>query len=103
MGAQPGDCTDDQTFSLPDHQEQNLTDEECAERIGKHFAAISKEYPPITINLLPERVKTKLEDKTNPPPITEHDCYLKLKAAKKPKAVIPGDLYNCKGIHSRTG
>ena len=94
MGAQPGDCTDDQTFSLPDHQEQNLTDEECAERIGKHFAAISKEYPPITINLLPERVKTKLEDKTNPPPITEHDCYLKLKAAKKPKAVIPGDLPN---------
>ena len=34
----------------------------------------------------------RLADGTNPPRISEYDCYVKLKAAKKPKAVIPGDL-----------
>ena len=94
MGAQPGDCTDDLTFSLPGHQELNLTDEQCAERIAEHFASISREYPPLCPSLLPDRVKARLDDGTNPPIITEYDCYLKLKAAKKPKAVIPGDLPN---------
>ena len=58
-GAQPGDCTDDQTFTLPGHLQLNLTDQECAERIGEHFASISSEYSPLNINLLPERVKTR--------------------------------------------
>ena len=94
MGAKPGDCTDDQTFSLPGHQELNLSDEQCAEKIAEHFAAISREYSPLNTSLLPERVKVILADKTNPPLITEYDTYLKLKTAKKPKAVIPGDLLN---------
>ena len=94
MGAQPGDCTDDLTFSLPAHQEANLSDEECAERIAEHFASISREYLPLNPSLLPERVRVRLADGTNPPRISEYDCYVKLKAAKKPKAVIPGDLPN---------
>ena len=32
MGAQPGDCTDDQTFSLPGHLELGLSDQQCAEK-----------------------------------------------------------------------
>ena len=83
MGAQPGDCTDDQSFSLPGHQELNLTDQQCAERIAEHFSSISKEYSPLIPNLLPDRVKTRLADGSIPPRISEYDCYLKLKAAKK--------------------
>ena len=68
MGAQPGDCSD-QEFTLPTHQ--GLTDEECAERIAKHFASISSEYAPLSTNRLPERTKLRLNDKTKPPRITE--------------------------------
>ena len=94
MGAQPGDCTDDGTFTftLPSHQEANLSDQECAERIAEHFASISGEYPPLNPDLLPDRVKTRLADGSKAPIVTEYDCYIKLKAAKKPKSVIPGDL-----------
>ena len=41
MGAQPGDCSDDCTFTLPNHQELNLTDKQCADSISSHFASIS--------------------------------------------------------------
>ena len=39
-------------------------------------------------------MKVRLEDGIAPPVISEYECYVKLKAAKKPKAVIPGDLPN---------
>ena len=40
MGAQPGDCTDNNTFTLPNHS--NLSDQESAEAIAEHFASISR-------------------------------------------------------------
>ena len=58
MGAQPGDCTDDQSFSLPEHQTLNLTDEQCAER---------REFSPLNKSHFPDRVKSRLIDGTNPP------------------------------------
>ena len=45
MGARPGDSTDDQTFTLPTHQMEGLTDKQCADKIAEYFAAISNEYP----------------------------------------------------------
>ena len=33
-----------------------------------------------------------LNDGSTAPTITEHDCYAKMRAAKKPKSLIPGDL-----------
>ena len=92
MGAQPGDCSDDQTFSLPNHQELNLSDQECAEKIAEHFSLISNEYAPLSLSLLPTRVINRLNDQSSPPTISEHDCYLKIKETKKPQSVIPGDL-----------
>ena len=80
------------SFALPVHRDLNLSDEECAERIAAHFAAISSQYSPISKDDLPDRVKARLADGTRAPIITEFDCYQKLKAAKKPSAVIPGDL-----------
>ena len=49
MAAQPGDCQDSNTFSLPSHIKDNLTNEECAERIAEHFAAISNTFPPLCL------------------------------------------------------
>ena len=47
LGNQPG-STEDLNFSLPAHREQNLSDEECANRIAEHFATISAEFNPLT-------------------------------------------------------
>ena len=92
MGAQPGDCTDNHGFNLPSHQALNLTHKEAAEKIADHFANISKEFPPLKTELLPERVKKKLLSESKPPTVSEYDCYLKIKSAKKPQSVVPGDL-----------
>ena len=92
MGAQPGDCCDGGTFSLPNHLELNLTDQECSEKIASHFFSISMEFTPLCKDRLPDRVRTRLEDKSNPPIITEYECYKKVKVTKKPNSVIPGDL-----------
>ena len=56
LGAQPGDCTDSNGFSLPSHLDDNLSEEQSAERIANHFAEIINEYPALNVELLPSRV-----------------------------------------------
>ena len=92
MGAQPGDCVDANTFTLPDHESENLSEEQSAERIAVHFAAISQEFPPLDIARLPARVQTKLECQDSPPVVTESEVYSKIKSAKKPRSGVPCDL-----------
>ena len=93
LGAQPGDCPDSQTFSLPEHEDENLSPSQSAERIAAHFAAISSEYPPLNIEQLPARVRDKLiPGELTPPQISEYEVYCKIRAAKKPRSGIPGDL-----------
>ena len=62
MGAQPGDCTDFNTFTLPEHANTNLTNLQSPERIAEHFSEISQEFSHLNVNLLPDWVKAKLED-----------------------------------------
>ena len=68
MGAEPGDCSDNHSFTLPNHL--NLSALESGERISAHFASISSEYPPLNLTLLPDRVKKNLETKCSPPVIS---------------------------------
>ena len=58
IGARQGEIVN-KTFQLPSHSEQNLSTEESAEIIAKHFSSISKEYPPIDAEKLPSRVKDR--------------------------------------------
>ena len=92
MGAQPGDCEDNHTFSLPNHLANNLSDQQSAECIADHFASISNEYKPLDLTLLPDRVKIRLSSKSTPPTISEYECYEKLVKANKPQSGVPGDL-----------
>ena len=62
LGAQPGDCMDEGTFTLTSHLEENLTTEESTERIAEHFAKISQEFPPLRVTLLPDEVRKKLSE-----------------------------------------
>ena len=93
MGAQPGDCVDANTFTLPRHE--NLSDEEAAEQIAEHFAAISQEYPPLDVTTLPARVQSKIncEDSApSGPTVSDYDAYKKIRTAKKPRSGVPYDL-----------
>ena len=78
MGAQPGDCTDNQTFSLPNHQAEGLDDQQAAERIADYFAAISNEFSPLDLDLVPDRVRNILKSESKPPIISEYECYKKI-------------------------
>ena len=62
MGAQPGDCSDEGSFSLISHLNENLSTEESTERIANHFARISQEFLPLNTDLLPNDVKAKVTE-----------------------------------------
>ena len=93
MGAQPGECEDMSSFTLPAHA--GLSPKESAEKIADFFSEISQEFPPLSMDALPDRVKVKLlnpESESEIPPILEHDVYKKIKSANKPKSGVPGDI-----------
>ena len=92
MGAQPGDCIDNNAFTLPTHESEGLTEEQSAERIASYFAQISQEYPPLDIDLLPPRVQSKLKSNSIPPVVSEFETYKKIRSSKKPKSGVPGDI-----------
>ena len=92
LGGQPGDCTDNNTFSLPVHESESLSPEQCAESIAQHFSQISQEFPPLSLDLLPARVKDKIQSGDIAPIISEYDTYIKIRAAKKPKSGTQYDL-----------
>ena len=93
MGAQPGKCEETNTFTLPDHDD--LSVQEAANRIVEHFARISREFPPLSVERLPDRVNMKLaspESESETPVIYEYEVYDNIRAANKPKSGVPGDL-----------
>ena len=95
LGAQPGDCSDEGSFTLLSHLEENFTTQESAEKIAEHFAKISQEFPPLGLNLLPDNVKAKITAPVNPtevPEISDYDLYRAIRKSKKPRSQVPGDL-----------
>ena len=93
MGAQPGECEDMSSFTLPSHE--HLSPQESAEKIAEFFSKISQEFPPLSMEALPDRVKQKLlnpESESEVPLIMEHDVYKRIKSANKPKSGVPGDI-----------
>ena len=58
LGARPGESEDDGMFTLPAHE--NMNAKEIAEIIAEHFSKISREYPPLQVKSLPERVRQKI-------------------------------------------
>ena len=94
MGAQPGDELDDGSFSLIEHLEANLTNQESVERISEHFSRISQQYPPLNTSTLPLRVRNKLETrlKSKLPYLSRYKVQNMIKKSKKTKSGIPGEL-----------
>ena len=94
VGSRLGESSDT-TFTLPSHLELNLDDKAAAEKIARHFGAISQEFPPINAECLPERVKEKIfhPDVANDvPTIEEYEVYEKFKKRKLKNSTVPGDI-----------
>ena len=91
MMARPGeDLTPN--FTLTNHREEGLTDQQSVDRINIFFSAISQEYKHLEIEDLPDRVKLKLEnDGCEHPKIEEHEVFVDLKSAKM-TASTPFDI-----------
>ena len=94
MGAQPGDELDNGNFSLAEHLEANLTNQESVNRIAEHFSMISQQYPPLDVSTLPQRIRSKLKSrlKAKFPYLSKYKVENMIKKAKKTKSGIPGEL-----------
>ena len=87
MGAPPGESEQEGSFTLQNHTDENLSTEESIERIANFFAEISQEYPPLDCNLLPDRVREKLNsesvDQNQTPQLSESEVCKEIKSSKK--------------------
>ena len=95
MGAQPGDCGGEEAFTLTEHLEQNLTLEQSLEKIVKYFSELSCQHPPLNVELLPERVKMKLNSQANPneiPEISPQEIWEIQRGRNKTQSAVPGEL-----------
>ena len=94
VGSKLGEGSD-ATFTLPGHLELNLNENAAAEKIAKHFSAISQEFPPINAENLPERVKNKIfqpDVSKEAPTIEEYEVYEKVRKKKLKNSTVPGDI-----------
>ena len=95
LAARPGDCTDEGSFTLSSHVDENLPSVESTERMAEHFVKISQEYPPLNPELLSPHVKMKIDNPGCPeelPRIEDYQVYNNIKKSKKPRSSVPGDL-----------
>ena len=82
-------------FILPSHSEENLSPLQSAEKLADYFSQISQEFEPISTDKFPPWIKEKLVTGISDPakPVLEqYEVYEKLKRAKKPNSMVPGDL-----------
>ena len=92
----PLGCEDEGAFKLQNHCAANISQEKSLELIADFFSQISQEYDALNINLLPERVKVKLNS-TNPdqiqaPQLSEPEVREAIRKSKKTNSMVPGDL-----------
>ena len=95
LSAQPGDLSDEGNFTLISHLEANLDTEQSIEKIAQYFSSISQEFPPLTLQSLPEDVQAKIHQPVilqELPEIPDYLVYQKIKRSKKPQSSVPGDL-----------
>ena len=84
-----------QTFSIPEFIEENISPTDAAERIASHFSSISKEYPPLNVHTLPERVRAKIlapDVMKKAPKIEQFEVYEKFLKRKNKNNCVPGDI-----------
>lgn len=93
LGLRPGDEMQ-HSFVLPNHTSQNLSPAQSVEIIAEHFCSISQEYTPLnTANLAPNIQQfLSNQDQDLVPLLSTHRVLKRIKKARKPHSIVPGDL-----------
>ena len=95
LGAGPGDMDEDTGFSLTEHIEKGLTEQQSAESFVDYFSAISQQYAPLNIQSLDIRVRAKLQapiNKQELPVVEAWQVWEAMKRGKKTRSTVPGEL-----------
>ena len=94
LSAQPNSDLEDGSFNLLSHMEKNLSTEESANKIAKHFADICNDFQPLNLESLPENIQHKLsnENTEDLPEVSDFMIYKQICKSKKPRSCVPGDL-----------
>ena len=66
-----------------------LSDQECAEAVGQHFAAVSAEHSPVDLAQLPAYLPA-----LPPPQVEEYQVYIKIKNLKNTRSTLELDIEN---------
>ena len=91
ISARPGEDTSP-SFTLPGHLDDNLTQEQSAERIVAYFSKISQEYKPVEEDVLAADLQHRLDHEAcYHPEIREENIYQSMLKSKKTDSV-PGDI-----------
>ena len=75
MGAQSGECGGQGGFTLTEHLDQNLSEEQSLEKIVTYFSELSSQHPPLCVENLPDRVQQKKNSEINPGELPEISAY----------------------------
>ena len=92
LGAESGQV-DKGTFNLNKHE--GMSDQDIADDLGEFFSSISKEYAPLSDELLPDRVTEKLSASVNLssiPQIEPYQVYKRIQEMNLPVSTVPGDF-----------
>ena len=85
----------DNSFTLPNHAEEDLSTQQSADRLADYFSKISQEFEPISMQNLPPNIQLLLkqgESDQSKPVLEDWQVYTKLSRSKKPNSIVPGDL-----------
>ena len=93
LGIRPGERLHSD-FHLNSHAEQNISPAQSVEIIAQYFSQISQEFSPLDVTNLPQVVQTHLrkDDQNLAPVLTVKEVESRIRKAKKPKGLVPGDL-----------
>ena len=94
MGAQPGDCGDDGSFTLLNHIQEGLSVDEQLERFSEYFVSVSQEFPPLELSQLSEETNKKLSEicQEEIPILQDYEIFRILDKSKRKKSTVPGDM-----------
>ena len=95
LATAPGDVTESQTFTLLDHLEMNLSDNDQRTNILKYFSAVSQEFSPLQRVQLPDEIQCEMKKHVNRlhlPKIDRMTMWAALKGSKKTKSEVPEEM-----------
>ena len=94
LGFRPKESWKKPEVSILSHTEQNLTNQEAANKLAHHFSSISQTVEPLDQDRFHPALKQTLKEAaTGPHPIlSQHEVYRNILRVQKPKSAVANDV-----------